>query len=106
MKTYQFDDALNAINEVNNEHLNILYFYQHIKKHLNQEKLSDERILDLYKLSQKSYFSNTNDIVVCLSKFNKHRVVNLEDINLIEFEEFAQEWTPYEKVDLIIDDSE
>ena len=103
MKTYQFEDALSAINESNIEHLNILYFYQKIKTQLNQTKLSDSRILELYELSQKSYFGNSSDIIVCLSKFNNHKVVDLETIDLEKFKKFAKVWTPYEKVDVIID---
>lgn len=106
MKTYQFDEALNAINETNNEHLNILCFYQTLKTELCQDRLSDTRILEFYELSNKPYFANNKELITCLSKFNNHKVVDLESINLKDFENFAKQWTPYEKVTVVIDEIE
>lgn len=106
MKTYQFEEALNAINEANSEHLTILCFYQKIKVVLCQNKLSDTRILELFELSKEPYFNNSGDFVSCLSKFNNGRIVDLETINLKELEKYAKQWSPYQKVNVVIDEND
>ncbi len=104
MKTYQFDEALNAINETNKEHIDILYFYQNIKTELCQDKLSDTRILELFEISQKDYFDSISQLISCLSEFNNHLITDIEAINIQEFEDYAKGWSPYKKISVDFED--